>query len=720
MLALVQNWLLPWAMYAVSLFNLVLLLWLGLTVLLNAQGRSWGTWLAGSGLLLGAIFFLLHTIALDYSLDILLENSPIWWFIMAAPVVALPYGWLVLMLWYCGLTEDGAAMRWRVLMPALMATGLGLALVFLAIVSAPKLSISPLVNSSETNFQEWWCFHLGLWVYPAFLVLCTATALLALAHPAPSGQWQREASRRRAWPYLFASSIVQLLVSLAVAGALLYFGVMGAFNAANNAFYNTVGSVAKWLDATDFALCVGIAIAVMLLGKAVVSFEIFTGKILPRRGFWRQWRAVVLLAAIYAGLVATSMGFEMRGIYPLLLSTTLLGTFLAIFSHRAYADHARSMHRIAPFVSSGHLLEGLVSGDEARLNRAIDEPFRALCEDVLNAGRAALIPRAEIAPLFGEARVYPAHLPLQAQWREIATEYEDDGLGDDKSRQRSHSQDVRSLPESCGMDYLVPLGRTTPLGALLLGPRRDGGLYTLEEIEIARATGEHLLDSQSGATLAARLVALQREKVAEVVTLDRHARRVLHDEILPLLHAALLFPEEASDRIMTAHKGISNLLRELPVASPLVNKSFFEALKHEVEVELQGAFDAVLWEISPEAESFLETTPPFLNSTLFFAARESVRNAARHGRGNDLARTLSLFVHAHLGQKWELEICDDGAGLARNESSTFEPQNASPQMSGGSGSGLSLHAALLAVAGGSLSLEKGHSGGTRIVLSLPV
>ena len=42
---------LDWAIMAVSLFNTILLLWLGLTVLLNAERRTWGVWLAGGGLL---------------------------------------------------------------------------------------------------------------------------------------------------------------------------------------------------------------------------------------------------------------------------------------------------------------------------------------------------------------------------------------------------------------------------------------------------------------------------------------------------------------------------------------------------------------------------------------------------------------------------------------------------------------------------------------------
>ena len=52
---------LNWATLAVSIFNTILLLWLGLTVLLNAQRRTTGVWIAGTGLLMSSLFFLSHT-----------------------------------------------------------------------------------------------------------------------------------------------------------------------------------------------------------------------------------------------------------------------------------------------------------------------------------------------------------------------------------------------------------------------------------------------------------------------------------------------------------------------------------------------------------------------------------------------------------------------------------------------------------------------------------
>ena len=40
-------------------------------------------------------------------------------------------------------------------------------------------------------------------------------------------------------------------------------------------------------------------VSILLLGQAIVSYEIFTGKTLPRRGFLHLWRnTVILMGAI--------------------------------------------------------------------------------------------------------------------------------------------------------------------------------------------------------------------------------------------------------------------------------------------------------------------------------------------------------------------------------------------------------------------------------------
>jgi hypothetical protein len=65
---------LDWALLAGSLFDTILLLWLGLTVLLTVElraggrglGQAQGQGLAGGGLLLGALFFVSHSAILAH------------------------------------------------------------------------------------------------------------------------------------------------------------------------------------------------------------------------------------------------------------------------------------------------------------------------------------------------------------------------------------------------------------------------------------------------------------------------------------------------------------------------------------------------------------------------------------------------------------------------------------------------------------------------------
>ena len=71
------------------------------------------------------------------------------------------------------------------------------------------------------------------------------------------------------------------------------------------------------------------------------------------------------------------------------------------------------------------------------------------------------------------------------------------------------------------------------LGILLLSERSDGGLFTQEEIEIAQTTGERVLEAQASAELTRRLIELQRGRLAATQVVDRRARQVLHDDILP-------------------------------------------------------------------------------------------------------------------------------------------------------------------------------------------
>jgi len=693
----------PWAQYAVSIFNFLLLLWLGLTVFLNARQRSWGTLLAGSGLLVGAVFFALHTVALDYSLDTLLERSLHWWLLLAAPCVALPFGWLILMLWYCGAwTAGGTQLRRRTRLP-LWGCIWGLALLIrLSVLGAPSGRWTPFGLDEAHHIESFWAVRALIFAYPLFLVGCTGTSLLALLNASPLSSWRRAEAQRRARPLLLASSGAQFTVSLGVAWALLGLGLRGVLNP-NYALMNLTGQVGGWIDSADLLLTVGIALSVLLFGKAIVSFEIFTGKILPRRGIWGQWRAVVSFAAFYALVIGGAWGLEWRPIYPLLLSSACVSGFLAIFAWRALAERDRELNRLRAFVSNGERLDSLTSGRDADLERALSGQLAALCEGVIGASRALLRPSPSLAPLFGAPRVFPSHLPFEARWNSLETQ----------------GETVRALHSEDGWSLILKLGDEREVGALLLGPRRDGAIYTLEEIELARATGAYLLDIGASSAIAARLGALQKQKLAEIATLDRSARRRLHDDILPLLHGALLgwnVPEsDARELISQAHRDISDLLRELPSQS-VAPPDALEALRLELGRELSGAFDHVSWQADDAAHESARSLSPSLSQTLFFAGREALRNASRHARGNDATRLISLSVRACVESPYPGEnprlvvrLEDDGIG------SLSQPAQDSPN----GGAGLGLHATLLAIAGGELAVARDETG-TKVSVCVPV
>ena len=147
------------------------------------------------------------------------------------------------------------------------------------------------------------------------------------------------------------------------------------------------------------------------------------------------------------------------------------------------------------------------------------------------------------------------------------------------------------------------VGHAGLTGIFLLGPRRGDALYTQEEIEIARSTGERLIDSAAGSALSQRLMQIQRERMATTQILDQRTRRVLHDEVLPLIHTAMLSlsggkaPDVIFKQLSDAHQEVSNLLRELPptVAPDIARLGLLAALRKMVAVEFPQAFDAVDW-----------------------------------------------------------------------------------------------------------------------------
>lgn len=760
-----------WAARALTFFNVMVLLWLGLTVLLNAEPRRLGAWLTGGGLLLGGACSVLRALALSAAADEPAAAPDLWWRASWLPFAGAAYLWSVALTWHAGRLRTPA--EWRGLAGlSLLGSGSFVLLLVARPADLPRAMLlpGPAPTANPSGLLGLLAFEtaagdgrLALGVYLVFTVLCIGHGLDALIRPGPRDRFMGEAAWRRARPWLTATSLATLAFSVVVG-----FGVTGV----------AVPAPPLPLDALGAGL---LAAQVVLLGQAIVSYEVFTGKALPRRGLARYWRNALILGAGFGGLLAVSLGLPLDQSYRLQLALIVVAVFYALSCWRSFVERERGLEQLRPFVASEHLV------DQLTLRRAHDaapgEPFASLVAGVLGARVAYLCPVGPLASLVGAPLASPRG----------ATPPSPTALAALASRVGSERQLCVPVDGSRygGAAWAVPLwGARSLTGVLLLGERQDGGLYSQEEIEIARAAGERLIDGRAAGELARRLLLLQRRRLSEDQLLDGRVRRALHDDVLPLLHTALLglgagrtgarhgrpgvapvVPEDARPTVpedagpgrphaplaasppgyplpnrpggdgagddepaallAEAHRRITALLAALPPAlGPDLRRLGLLGALRRVVGDVGDDLDAVVWRIDPAGERALAALPPLSAEVLFGAAREAIRNAVRHARGTDRSRPLRLSVAVVLADALIVQIEDDGIGMASGAAGQDAdgvaaadqrgPAGPNGVAGGGSGQGLVLHATLLTVLGGALTTESVPEHGTRVTLRLPV
>lgn len=701
---------------SVSIFNIILLTWLGLTVLFNSDRRAWGIWLGGLGLLMGGAFFVSHSALLNLGLIRLGWNVVFWWAVGLVPAITLPFLWYLVVLWYAGFWEErpsGLHRRqrgWFALMLLLAGAGLGgLALGIFLLLTPPWQFVQMRL------FLRWSVLGVPMLVlgYSLYVMLCIGLSLDALGRPGPARRVMGDMARQRARPWFTAVSLTLLIVGL------LTIGVMGWIvqDARHRPFYDIIGANMTLIASLDLIIASLIGVSVTLLGQAVVSYEVFTGKTLPRRGLWRHWRRAVFLAAGYSLLVGGSMFLDLRPIYSLLLTALLIAFFYALFSWRSYQERERTIDSLRPFLTSQRLYEQLLT--QADLSAVdITAPFHALCANVLDARMAYLTAVGPLAPLVGPPLVYPpTHQPALPPLADITDQL-----------QNPQTPIPLDPDQHGGVVWAVPLWSERGLiGLFLLGRKWGNGLYTQEEIDVARVSGERLIDTKASAEMARRLMDLQRERLASTQIIDQQTRRVLHDDILPEIQMAIItlgsqtvhndVVGEAVHTLTRAHKQISNLLRDMPTtkAPEVARLGLVEALQQAVDQEFAQAFDEVVWQVTETAVTQAKTIPTLTAEVIFYAAREVVRNAAKYGRGEKgaMERPLRLTIAITWDKGLRVQIEDNGVGLTDGGGTAV----ATPQ---GSGHGLALHTTMMAVIGGELAVASIPGQLTRVVLSLPL
>src|SRR5512137_316203 len=354
---------------AVSLFNTVLLLWLGLTVLLTGNRRKPATIAGGVGLLLGALFFMGHTLLIAHTVDFFGGGVNIVWRVMWFVLVVAPYFWGLAIFYYSG---DPAAGRWvrRILTAAMFFMVLALFFIFplptfLDFVLAPALA--PVV----------------IWLYVPYLFLCFVLPLMALRQPTSrSALWRDPFRRARPWLIAAATMLTLAVVAFAYTAYAIVPSAIPVYTIGENEL--------RELYFADELVAGFIGLAIIFLGRAVLSNSVLTERLQAGPGLFTRWRNVVSVAIVGSLFVALLYNLNIRPIYSVLLTVILAVMAYALFNWRQTVEHEEFMRRLNPFVTSLHLHERLLTSN-ADSEQESRELFTALCRDALRTEHACLL-----------------------------------------------------------------------------------------------------------------------------------------------------------------------------------------------------------------------------------------------------------------------------------------------------------------------------------------
>ncbi|MGH2485555.1 MAG: sensor histidine kinase, partial [Ktedonobacterales bacterium] len=752
---------------ALSVFSLITYLWLGLTVLLIGNRRSRVTWVSGFGLLMAALFFLCHGALVGARVPQGASSVDFWWHLSWTPGFIAPICWAAIGLHYGGLA--GGWRRRRLALLLAVATPGALA-ALLALVNLPvighygdfihilgsSLRIRGPVDQLPANTSAT-LPALGI-AYIIYVAACASLPWAALAWsrrlPARPDPETTTAHDALFWDPVDAWNRARsalLGASLCMLGAGAVAALIGVFTSVSerNDLLGAVtprfdlgvpptlpGHVPLALVSADLVVQVCLSGLGLLLGWAVVRQGILVERRLPQRGFFSHWRGTALVASLLAVVVAGMAALDQGALPYLLVLVALVTAAYALFTRQSYEEHDRMLAQLRPFVASlslGHA--GWLPGDPREIERNVEALFTSLCRDVLGVSSGRLTVAA--------GRLH---------------------------RSYTYQADPATIANGAGREWVLPISDERGVVAqIVLGPRLDSAGYTSADLEVARACGQRILDAVGEFAAAQAVVSLARQRGLEAELSAALPRRVLHDEVLPRLHLAMLKLEAIRGRATTAvavpagpgavslavsedesvqtelgevvaalgktHHDLAALMRSAPAANTRrLEHGLVAVLRSSLDGEFRGMFDALDWEAPPEACVAADALPPIVADLLLGASQEMIRNAGKHARGDDLHRRLTLRVALAADEAWvRVTVADDGVGLQREavrDGNRGGSTVAGVSDSSGSipvpmaststtRSGLLTYGALVGLVGGSLNVKSQPGAGTAITIRVP-
>src|SRR5205823_7134876 len=105
----------------------------------------------------------------------------------------------------------------------------------------------------------------------------------------------------------------------------------------------------------DLSATGAVALVILLIGYSIVRHGILIERSLARRGFFEQWRGIVIVATAVAIFIALLVTFTHSNLGGLLLITSLAAIAYALFTWSSYTAHDRYIALLGPFVRSTSL-----------------------------------------------------------------------------------------------------------------------------------------------------------------------------------------------------------------------------------------------------------------------------------------------------------------------------------------------------------------------------
>src|SRR3989440_8289521 len=414
-----------------------------------------------------------------------------------------------------------------------------------------------------------------------------------------------------------------------------------------------------------------VALIILLVGYSVVRHGILIERPLARRGFFEQWRGIVIVATTVAIFIALLVTFTHSSLGSLLLITSLATGVYALFTWSSYTAHDRYIALLGPFLRSTNVRHWL-NTDLQKTEQGLEDLFFHLCRDAL------AVQCARLTVMAGSVR-----RTFNYRWPEGASEQSlytapkprpkfRHGVSSLRTGKRNLSParvqlTINGQPMIC---WVLPIYDELGLVAMLyLGPREDGGAFTDEDMNLAHACGQRILDALGDHEAMQAVAGLLRRRIVDVKLLGAQQRRILHDDILPQMHLALLRLEtlrslpaikeklqsdepertqavdETIARITDAHRRLAAMMRATAPSAPhrLESDGMIYAIRTMLDQDFQHSFDEVEWCVSDETTANIDEVTPHDNAELIFAAvQEALRNAARHARGSGVSRRIRL------------------------------------------------------------------------------